>query len=130
MLNSRNLYAGAALSCAVFLASEARAGTADCSGWAVLGNWGSTAYAVAQSSLRQHTSLPLYTFTVMETNRAEGLITNPYGGALALNGAWRSIPLNGSYSAQFSVTIYAGLNHYPTPEELASWPAAQIFRLN
>jgi cysteine-rich repeat protein len=111
---------------ATLASTEARAATTTCTGWDTGANWGSAGYAVVNAALRLHTSPT--TFVIVEVSTDDDVLETM--GTFSVGADWDTAPLSGEYSVAWTITIYSGLNHVGTPEELASWPADRTFRLN
>ncbi|MCK6551447.1 myxococcus cysteine-rich repeat containing protein [Myxococcota bacterium] len=119
----RKILFASLVAASITTASEAGAVQAYCQdGWSGSATWWTSAYAVTTARLYWYG--PNYPEFVLES-RSEAVI--PAAGTLYFGGSWGSTVLSGDYLILFTTTIYSGLDHTPTPEELAAFPASSIF---
>lgn len=108
-------------------ANVARAGQTSCEGrWANSRYWPSAAYAVVNSELRYHLG-PNWVAVGIGSNDA----VQTEAGTLSFEGVWGTAPfwfLEGTFTVRWEITVYAGLDHRPTLQELQSWPAGSTYR--
>jgi cysteine-rich repeat protein len=121
----RNLWLASLVAASVSAASEAGAAQAFCrDGWSASVGWWTSAYAVTSAQLYWYG--PDYPVFVTES-RSEAVI--PAAGTLYFGGSWGSSVLSGDYLVLFTTTIYSGLDHTPTADELAAFPSTSVFAL-